>query len=97
METTLSEEQRNELLEIIGDTQQIARELAAFKVSAQVFSSGRPRLIDEHPEEWVAVSNSDVIAAASLEDLFSKLEQDGIPREHAVIRYIDRNQRAFIL
>ena len=40
----------------------MARSLRAFQRSARVLSDNHPRLIDEYPNQWVAISDSNVIA-----------------------------------
>jgi hypothetical protein len=77
---------------------QIDRELRAFSRAARLLSSNHPRLVDEHPEEWVGLYDGKVRATAkSFQALISKLKKQGIPPNEAVIRYIDTSGRKLIL
>jgi hypothetical protein len=84
---------------MLGATpKEIARQLRKFSRSARVLSSDRPRLIDEHPEEWVGLYDGKVCASAkSFRALVSKLKKLGIPPNEAIIRYVDTSGRKLIL
>ena len=46
----------------LGDAKQISDQLRGFRKSALVLSRSRPRMIEEHPQEWVAVYDGKVRA-----------------------------------
>jgi hypothetical protein len=55
-------------------------------------------LIDEYPQQWVAVYAGSVRAHAPLlGDVLMKLEELAIPPERAQIRFIDGVRRTMIL
>jgi len=82
----------------LGDANQIADELLRFRKSALVLSRSRPRMIEEHPQEWVAVYDGKVRATdKSFKKLLHKIDADHIPRGEVLIRFIDRTQRTLIL
>ena len=85
--------------EMLGATpKQIDRELRAFSRAARVLSSNRPRLIDQHPKEWVGVYDGKVGASAkSLKALVAKLKKRGLSPNETIIRYIDTSERLLIL
>lgn len=77
---------------------QINRELRNFSRAAQILSSKHPRLINEHPTEWIGVYNKDVcISDQTLEGLIQKLKEHGIKPNDAIIRFIEVNKRKIIL
>jgi hypothetical protein len=77
---------------------QVDRELRAFSRAAKLLSSDHPRLIDEHPKEWVAIYDGKVCASdKSLRALIARLREEGIPANEAIIRYIDTSGRKLIL
>jgi hypothetical protein len=77
---------------------QMDNELRAFSRAAKVLSSDHPRLIEEHPKEWVGIYDGKVCATdRSLTALMSKLKRDGYPPNEAIIRYIDTSGRKLIL
>jgi hypothetical protein len=39
----------------------------------------------------------DVIASESLDELLNALDREGISREHAIVRFIDRSERTLFL
>jgi hypothetical protein len=77
---------------------QVDRELRAFSRAAKLLSSDHPRLIDEHPKEWVAIYDGKVRATdKSLQALVARLNEEGLPANEAIIRYIDTSGRKLIL
>ena len=76
----------------------MARSLRAFQRSARVLSDNHPRLIDEYPNQWVAVADSAVIAHANtLKQVLKQVDAEGISRADVIVRFIDRTQRTLIL
>jgi hypothetical protein len=90
---------REQALELLGkDPNQVARELADFSQTARVLSSDHPRLIDEHPDQWVALYQGRVETfGKTLEELIAELEKKGLPRNDVIVRYIDREEKTLIL
>jgi hypothetical protein len=77
---------------------QMDRELRTFSRAARLLSSDYPRLIDEHPNEWVGLYDGKVCAAAkSFRALVSKLKKQGVPPNETIIRFIDTSGRKLIL
>jgi hypothetical protein len=94
--TKLSEKEA--LRQLGGTPAQIAAELHSYAKAAQVLSSDHPRLIDEHPLQWVGVYQGRVAASgATLQSLMSQLEKDHIPAEKTIVRFIDKEERTLIL
>ena len=76
----------------------IAKELREFSKSAEMLSNDRPRLINEHPLQWVGVYRGQVSAKADdLPSLLEELERRGIPLGDTIVRFIEKNQRTLIL
>jgi hypothetical protein len=81
-----------------GSVDEIDRDLREFAEAAKVLSSKHPRLIDEHALEWVGIYDGEVAASGqTLTSLKTQLEQKGIPPKKAIIRFIDKEERTFIL
>ena len=75
-----------------------ARSLRRFQRTAHVLSSNQPRLINEYPDQWVAVSESTVVAhGKSLDDVLRKVDRKGVRRSDVIVRFIERTQRTLIL
>jgi hypothetical protein len=81
-----------------GSAAQIERDLRGFREAASVLSSDHPRMIDDHPLQWIGVYEGKVAATGrSLKSLMSQLRKRAIPPEETIIRFIDREERALIL
>lgn len=81
-----------------GTAAEIARDLSEYSDAAQVFSAKHPRLIDDHPLQWVGVYQGKVAASGkNLKSLMSHLEKAGIPPERTIVRFIDKEERTLIL
>lgn len=91
----LSEERARSLF---GDPSEVARRLRDFRQSASALSSSHPRLIDEYPQEWIAVHHGGVRAhSKDLGDLLAQVDEAGIPRREILVRFMERNHRALIV
>lgn len=87
-----------ELLDAIGDADELERQLAEFRESAQVLSSRQRHLIARYPKQWIAIYSGEVAASAqTLPELLKETEAKGIPRGRAIIRYIDNTPRKLFL
>ena len=81
-----------------SDPENIARGLREFSKPAEMLSNDRPRLINEHPLQWVGVYRGEVSAKADdLPSLIEDLERRGIPPGDTIVRFIEKNQRTLVL
>ena len=89
----------NPILSRLGSApDDIARNLREFSQSAEMLSNDRPRLIDEHPLQWIGVYRGEVSANADdLPSLMEELERQGIPLGDTIVRFIEKSQRTLIL
>ena len=90
---------KNDVLRHLGGSAKgIDRELRQFADAAGVLSSDHPRLIDQHPLQWVGVYQGKVAASAqTLKSLLTQLQNAGIPPHNTIVRFIDKNERTLIL
>ena len=90
---------KNEVLRHLGGSaEDVDRSLREFTEAANVLSSDHPRLIDEHPSQWVGVYHGKVTASAqSLDSLLERLQESGIPAKETIVRFIEKNARTLIL
>ena len=55
-------------------------------------------LLDQYPDKWVALADSDVLAVGdSMDEALSAMENLGIDRSAAVVRFMDTNPPILIL
>ena len=86
------------ILEQLGIPAEVVRELKAFSRSARSLSNQYPQLVDRYPNQWVAVLDGKVRAhGRTFHEVMKKVDQEGLPREHAVVRFIDKGERVMIL
>ncbi len=80
-------------------TQQVERaELARFRRDVDYYEAHHDTLLEQHPEEWVAIYNETVVGAAPhIEDLLTALARQGVPPEQALVRYVTRHDDMLIL
>lgn len=82
----------------LGNPKDVDRDLQSFRRTAQLLSSRHPRLIDRYPKKWVAVYRGQVRASGKIfASVLAEVDKKGLPREHVIVRFIDRNQRTMIL
>lgn len=88
----------NALKQMDESSKDIAQGLRAFQKSASVLSSDHPRLIDEFPDQWVAVTDSTVLAhGETLEGILQQIDARGIASSDVIVRFIERSHRTLIL
>jgi hypothetical protein len=86
------------ILDQIGDPADVARELKAFSRSARSLDKHFPDLVDRYPEQWVAVFSGKVRAhGPTFSEVMKKIDQEGLPRDRTIVRFIDKGERAMIL
>ena len=90
-------EQEAELLELIGDPDEFGRRLDEFSRSARRFGANHERFVAEYPDQWVAVHGDDEVGADTLEDLYAKMEERGMPRRETCIRFVTSQKRILFL
>ena len=89
---------QDEIAALIGDPAKICKELAAFRETAMFLSSNRPRLIEHYPDQWVALFDKQVQAHGDeLEAVLEELDVKGLPRERAIVRFLDTKPRTLVL
>ena len=75
-----------------------ALSLRKFQHSSQVLSGNHPRLIDEYPDQWVAVISSDVVAhGKTLKHVLRQVDKKGLSRSDVIVRFIERTKRTLVL
>jgi hypothetical protein len=83
---------------MLGDPKALDRDLRAFRKDARVLSSKREHLLRQYPSPWIAIYDGKVAAQAkTLPLLMEEMEQRGIPRGRAIVRFINKNPRKMIL
>ena len=97
MTTTSPVASASELLELIGDPDEVGRRLEEFSRSARRFGANRERFVEEYPDQWVAVHGDDEAAADTLEELYAKMEERGMPRRETCIRFVTSEKRILFL
>ena len=97
MTTTSPTACASELLELIGDPDEVGRRLEEFSRSAHRSFSNHERFVAEYPDQWVAVHGDDEVAADALEDLYAKMEKRGMPRRETCVRFVTSEERILIL
>ena len=86
-----------ELWELIGDPDEVGRRLEEFSRSARRFGANRERFVEEYPDQWVAVHGDDEAAADTLEELYAKMEERGMPHRETCIRFVTSEKRILFL
>ena len=88
MSKPVSDERAGELRAIIGDPAALARELTEYSCSARSFSERAQEFKEKYPQNWVALHGDQVVAASSFEEVVRLLDEEHIPRENTIIRFM---------
>ena len=87
---------KSEVWEMLGDPNEVARDLQQFRRSVEVSSSSP--VMDQYSMQWIAVYDGEVRASSKdFDELLSIIDQSEFPRENTLFRFMDPNPRIFIL
>jgi hypothetical protein len=86
------------ILEQFGDPAEVVSELQQFGKTTRSLTRRYGQLADKYAGQWVAAFDGKVRAhGRTFEDVLEKVDQEGLPREHTVVRFIDNDDRTMIL
>jgi len=89
---------KSALHKVVDDPVRLKNLLQEFRETARALSSEHPRLIEEYPNQWVAVYRGKVAAhAETFNAVLAKMKRKKIPPGRAIVRFIEKNQRTLIL
>lgn len=72
--------------------------LKRFKKEIDYYQAHHDELLEQYPEEWVAIFNRAVVAADSEpEKLLATLREKGVPVERALVEHLTRHEDTLIL
>lgn len=72
--------------------------IARFQQDVNYFESCYEELLQQFPEQWVAILNQAVVGSdTDLDRLLSRLNSEGIPIEKALIEHVTAEEEVLIL
>ena len=92
----MTEAEKAELLELIGDPDEVGRRLDEFSGFMRTFNANRDRFLREYPDMWVAVYREGTLVAETQAALLAELDRRGA-RGHACIEFMDTQPRILII
>jgi len=82
----------------MGEPKDVASEMARFRRAAKALSSNHPRYIEKYPKQWVVVYDGRVKARGqTLQSALLQAKEQNLPTRNAIVRFIDKSDRIFIL
>ncbi len=95
---TISSATRNSLLQAAAHAEEIAESLIRFRDATRILSNERPRLIEQYPDQWVAVHARRVVAHGdTIESVLAEVDAQGIARSDVIVRLIETSRRTLVL
>lgn len=83
---------KSEVLGMLGDPNEVARDLRQFRRSVEVSSSSQ--VMDQYSMHWIAVYDGEIRASSKdFDELLSEIDQSEFPREFTLFRFMDPNPR----
>jgi len=80
------------------DPSEVAEDLRRFGEAARRLSTEHPHLLERYAGQWVSLYDGEVRATgSSLRAVLAELDLRAIPREHVVVRFLERDRRPLIL
>ena len=73
-------------------------ELKRFKRDTSYYEAHRQELLEQYPEQWVAIYEQRVVGTAkNLKRLVAQLQRKGIPQGRAFVEYVTAKEDLLIL
>lgn len=86
------------VLRQMGEPKAVARDLARYRKAAKALSSDHPRFTEEFPKQWVVVYDGKVRARGqTMQSALLQAKELNLPTGNAIVRFIAKNDRIFIL
>lgn len=86
------------MIEERGGVAALHEDLAEFRQLWIRMSQEHPRLLEKHPNKWVAMGKGGAMVIADSRDAaLDAIEDKGIPREKAVVDFLDTDPPILIL
>jgi ABC-type thiamine transport system ATPase subunit len=80
------------------DFNAIANDFRCFRKSGLLLSSHRKRMINQYPEQWIAVYDGKVAAHGdNYDSVLAEVDSKRIPRSLTLVRYITKKPKSMIL
>ena len=77
---------------------ELRAELERFKRDTQYYEAHREELLNQYPEQWVAILDQEVVGASpDPYQLIANLKKGGISTERVVLRHLTRQEELLIL
>lgn len=74
------------------------QELDRYNKDMDHFYRHRPQLLEQYPEQWVAIYNQRVVGAAKdIESLVKDLKEQGLEPGHVFVKYLTGDEPLLIL
>jgi hypothetical protein len=77
---------------------EIQADMGRFKRDVAYYEAKREELLQQYPEQWVAIYNQEVVGAArDLRRLLTQIVKKGVPRGRAFVEYVTDKEELLIL
>ena len=87
-----------EMLELIGDPDELAREMEKYREDWTAFWQIEPQLLKKYPKKWIVFYDGKLRAVgSSLPSVLEKADALGLPRGAILAQYLDPNPPTLIL
>ena len=80
------------------ETQEAVRRFKDFTKSTRMVASNRQRLIEEYESQWIGAYRGKIVANAdTMDELYEKLKEKGIPPEDTFVDFMTKEKRMLLL
>jgi hypothetical protein len=87
-----------ELLEIIGDPDQLAQKMEKGRADLKAFFLVQLELLKKHPKKWIVFYDGELRAVGSSQrSVLAKADARGLPRGEILVEYLDPDPPNLIL
>ena len=91
-------EEAKRLIEDFGDPAEVAAGFERYERLFKRMDTERKELVKIYPDQWVAMSEDGIVAAAdTMDEMFKLVKEKGIPRDDVFHAYMDTNPQPWIL
>ena len=91
-------EEAKRLIEEFGDPAEVVAGIERYERLAKRMDTERKELVKIYPDQWVAMSEDGIVAAAdTVNELFKLVKEKGVHRDNVFHSYMDTNPQPWIL
>ncbi|MBI2909380.1 MAG: hypothetical protein HYX92_17180 [Chloroflexi bacterium] len=91
-------EKARRLMRSLGTAEEVRKLMDQSRKDREAFFALKPKLVKEHPDQWAAFFQGEVVGfAASLDELLTLIDARGLPRAWVFTHFLNKKKVTLVL